>query len=317
MESFIAAVRAGNTDGVHELLKQGADPDIVDEHGTPMVTLAVEAFDTEMLGTLLMRADAVDLERVDAGGRTPLMRAIELGDPDVVYSLLAEGARLEAEDAEGRDALALARYWHERDIEAEVRRRSGGPGPVRRRVIHSESPWTCEELSLGDVRFRTGRSAVLTDLEPRCGVAPSFDELLSRVLAEPNVDHAVWGEASIRLAERRDWAVWDSAAALRGARDPLERYIGAEVLRTTNLFDESDETPFDGPLVDLFLPWVVEEEDHRVVWSLTAGLTDTADPQVEPALPRGEAVLDALVRPCEDSPYEDLLHDIAHHRGFC
>ncbi len=39
-------------------------------------------------------------------------------------------------------------------------------------------------------------------------------------------------------------------AALRDRR-PRERYFGAEVLRLFNLFDYSDEAPFDAPLVDL------------------------------------------------------------------
>ncbi|MFI2617271.1 HEAT repeat domain-containing protein [Streptomyces sp. NPDC018584] len=121
-------------------------------------------------------------------------------------------------------------------------------------------------------------------LEPRYGITPSFEELLSRALAEPDVDHDVWWATTQALQQRHDPAVWDAAAALRDRADPLERYFAAEVLRTINLLDENDDSPFDAPLVDMFVPWVAQEPDPRVAGALTAGLADALDVRAEETL---------------------------------
>ncbi|WCD83769.1 hypothetical protein KPP03845_100088 [Streptomyces xanthophaeus] len=278
MEPLIAAVQSGDVGRLHALLSAGADPDTVDEHGTPALCLAVDAFDLPIVEVLTASAD---LDRSGSTGRAPLLRAIELGAQDIVARLVDDGADLWATDSDGLDALALARYWHTMDAAAEVLRRSGRFGPVERRVVLSGWGTSCQELALGDVRVRTGHAAILTALEPRYGVSASFDELLSRALAEPDVDHEVWSATTYGLQQRHDPAVWAAAAGLRDSPNPLERLFGAEVIRLTNLFDESDGRPFDRPLVDLFLPWVAGEPDARVVRSLTNGLADTADPRTE------------------------------------
>lgn len=71
------------------------------------------------------------------------------------------------------------------------------------------------------------------------------------------------------------------------------------MLRCINLCDESgedEESPFDTPLVDLFLPWVEQEEDPRVMRPLTAGLADAMDPRAERPLPALIRYPDAQVR---------------------
>lgn len=201
-----------------------------------------------------------------------------------------------AQPQKGRDALTLARYWHETGVVTELRRRSGLPGPVGCRTVRFEFGATCEELSLGGLTVRTGHTAILTSLEHRNGITVPFDELLSRALAEPDVNHEVWWETTYALQQRLDPAVWDAAAALHDRPVPLERYFAAEVLRTISLFDESDESPFDGLLVDLFLPWVAREPDPRVTWSLTAGLADAQDPRAQGPLPELTRHFDSMVR---------------------
>lgn len=120
--------------------------------------------------------------------------------------------------------------------------------------------------------------------------------MLSRALAEPDVDHEVWWATTYTLEKRHDPAVWNAAAALCDRSDPLERYFGAEVLRYTNIFDEDEDAPHDRSLVDLFLPWVEREPDPRVAWVLTAGLADAMDPRAGKALPALTRHLDAKVR---------------------
>ncbi|WP_432066261.1 ankyrin repeat domain-containing protein [Streptomyces sp. C10-9-1] len=294
VEPLLAAVRSGDAQAVEALLDAGADPDTADEHGTPALCLAVDTFDLPVVEALLRSAR---LDRAGADGRTPLLRAIDNGARNITDALVGHGAHLWIKDAEGRDALTLARYWHETGVVTELRRRAGRPGPVGRRTVRCEFGVTCEELSLGGLTIRTGHTAILTSLEQRYGIIVPFDELLSRALAEPDVNHEVWWETTYALQQRRhDPAVWDAAAALHDQPIPLERYFAAEVLRMINLFDESDDSPFDGRLVDLFLPWVAREPDPRVTRSLTAGLADAQDPRAQEPLPELTRHFDSNVR---------------------
>ncbi|UFQ20422.1 HEAT repeat domain-containing protein [Streptomyces huasconensis] len=280
-ESLIEAVRRGDAQAVDVLLEAGADPDSADACGTSALRLAVDAFDLNTVEALLASSR---LHHTAADGHSPLLRAIDRGACDITETLIRHGASLSVQDGEGRDALALARHWHRTGAANELRRRSGRPGPIQRGAVRSASGATCEELSLGGLTVRTGHTAILTMLEPRYGILPSFEELLSRALEEPDVDHEVWEATTLVLQQRHDPAIWDAAAALRDRADPLERYFGAEVLRVINLLDESDDLPFDAPLVDLFVPWVAQEPDPRVAGALTAGLADALDSRAEEPL---------------------------------
>ncbi|MEU4091391.1 ankyrin repeat domain-containing protein [Streptomyces sp. NPDC026673] len=294
MEPLRAAVRGGDARAVHALLDAGADPETTEEHGTPVLCLAVDTFDLEVVEALVTSAR---LDRVAPDGRTALLRAVDRGAHAITEQLIAHGAAMWHTDAEGRDALALARYWHETGAVEVLRRRTGGRGPVGRRTVVSGEETVWEELSSGDApTVRTGHGAILTDLEPRFGITVPFAELLSRALAEPDVDHGVWWETTYVLQQRHDVGVWTAAAALRARPDPRERYFGAELLRLIHLLDESDEEVCDEPLTDLFLPWVAEETDPRVVRALTAGLAEARDPRAVGRLPALTAYPDARVR---------------------
>ncbi|MFI6515409.1 HEAT repeat domain-containing protein [Spirillospora sp. NPDC050679] len=277
-KSLIAAVRADDADSVRSMLPTGELPDVVDDRGMPLLHVAVDAFAARVVQELSWPLQQLNRRAPD--GRTPLLRAIDLGADDIVEALIFAGAELWHEDAEDRDALALARHWQETGPEAELRHRTGASGPVSRRTVRIEDDAaTCEELSLEGLTVRTGHVAILTRLEPRYGITSPFETLMSRALAEPDPDHPVWAAALSTLRVRRDPAVWDAAAALRDRAEPLERLFGAEVLRWTVLFDESDDAPYDEPLVDLFLPWTERESDLRVMRTLTAGLADAVSPR--------------------------------------
>ncbi|UZJ29254.1 ankyrin repeat domain-containing protein [Streptomyces endophytica] len=252
--ALIAAVRSGDVAAVDALLDAGADPDTVDGAGTPALCLAVDAFDLPVVELL---SGAARLDRVAPDGRTALLRAVDRGAYEITEALVCRGAQLWHKDGAGRDALALARYWHETGAVDELRRRSGRTGrtggtgrsgpaePVRRRTVRGAFGTTCEELSLGGRRVRTGHTAILTVLEPRYGVRPAFEELLSRALAEPDVDHEVWWATTSAAQQRHDPAVREAAAALRDRPDARERYFGAEVLRLIDLFEGSDSEEGD------------------------------------------------------------------------
>ncbi|WP_370417729.1 HEAT repeat domain-containing protein [Streptomyces sp. QH1-20] len=284
-DPLIAAVRSGDAKAVAAALAAGADPDAVDEYGTPALCLAVDAFDLAVVEELRMSDRPVRLNRTAADGHTPLLRAVDRGACEITSVLISGEADLGLTDAEGRNALELARHWHLTGTEAELRRRSGTSDPVVRRAVLDGWGNPCEELSLGGLTVRNGHTAILTELEPRYGIAPGFEELMGRALTEPDVDQPVWPATTLTLQGRHAPAVWAEAAALRDRANPLERYCGAEVMRLINLFDESEDDLFDVPLVDLFLPWAAREEDPRVMRALTAGLAEAMDPRAEQPLP--------------------------------
>ncbi|MDX3235412.1 HEAT repeat domain-containing protein [Streptomyces sp. ME03-5709C] len=293
VEPLLAAVRSRDAEAVHALLDAGADPEVTDEHGTPILCLAVETFAVEVIEALVISAR---LDRVAPDGRTALLRAVDRGDRDIVEMLIARGAVMWHTDPDGRDALALARYWHETGAKEVLRRRTGQPAPAACRTVTSGEGTTWEELSTGALTVRTGHSAILTALEPRYGITAPFGELLARATTEPDVDHGVWWATTHELQHRHDPAIWEAAASLRTRTDPLERYFGAEVLRLTHLFDDSPEDPYDGPMTSLFLPWAAKEPDPRVVRALTAGLAEVHDPRAEQRLPALTRHPDARVR---------------------
>ncbi|KNB52853.1 ankyrin repeat domain-containing protein [Streptomyces caatingaensis] len=212
---------------------------------------AIDACDHRAAAEETVRPDEVNRRAED--GRTPLLRAVDRGANDIVGTLLRQGADPRLSDAAGRDALALARYWRTAGAEDELRRRTGSSETVRRTSVQDAYENVCTELSLGGLAVRDTHTAILTELEPAYGITQPFAELLGRAVTGPGVQHPAWQASLGVLHDRHDPAVWDEAAALRDRTDPLERYFGAELMRTISLFDESEESPFDGPLVDLFL----------------------------------------------------------------
>lgn len=296
-EPLIAAVRSGDAKAVLALLDAGADPNAADEQGTPALCLAVDAFDLPVVEALLLSNIPVRLDRAAADGRTPLLRAVDRGACEIASVLVTSGADPRLEDAEGRDALALARHWHETGVETELRRRScAASEPVRRRAVRDGWDNVCEELSLAGLTVRNGHTAVLTELEPRYGITPPFAELMARALAEPDADQPVWVSTTLTLHGRRDPAVWEAAAALRDRPDPLERCFGAQMLYLTILFDESEDGATEEPLVDVVLPWVAREGDAQVTRALTAALANAFPRRARQPLPALTRHHDAQVR---------------------
>ncbi|MFD0375802.1 HEAT repeat domain-containing protein [Streptomyces sp. NPDC127112] len=280
---LLTAVRDSDTKATASLLgEEYGTAHARGPHVAAALRLAVDALDYRVLDVLLMLADpdALDLDGIDADGRTPLLCAVDRGAYDIATALHYAGADPRVKDCEGRDALALARHWHT----------TGTQAATYQRTVRDGNDEICRELVTGEQTVRDGHTAILTYLESCCGIATRFAELLDRAMAEPEVDHPVWGTAVVTAAGRKGLAlppVWNAATALRHHPDPLARYFGADVLRCINLYDDSgedEESPFDTPLVDLFLPWAEQEEDPRVMRPLTAGLAGAMDPRAEKPL---------------------------------
>ncbi|MEV0374825.1 ankyrin repeat domain-containing protein [Streptomyces sp. NPDC050636] len=93
-DPLIAAVRSGDVKAVAALLDAGANPDTVDEHGTPALCMAADAFDLPVAEVLMPADRPVDVNRAAADGRTPLLRAIDGGAREITSVLISKGADL-------------------------------------------------------------------------------------------------------------------------------------------------------------------------------------------------------------------------------
>ena len=88
------AVRAGRSEEVKRLCKDGVWVDLADEEGERALGCAIAMRRVEMVRELL--GYGADIVGVDKGGRTPLMLAARYGCPEIAKMLIAEGADVNA-----------------------------------------------------------------------------------------------------------------------------------------------------------------------------------------------------------------------------
>ncbi|MFJ2899581.1 ankyrin repeat domain-containing protein [Streptomyces sp. NPDC087218] len=281
--SPVSAARAGDTEAVADLLRAGADPDACDGNGTPALCLAIGAYAADVVR--LLAEHGADPARTGPDGVPPLRRAVDSGSPAVVEALLRDAAHWrrhrEAELMEARD---LAGHWYGTGVEAELRRRTGARGAVTRTRVEDDEFTGADEYALGGATARDGHAAILTHLEAMLGVRTPFGELLDRAMAHPDQQHVVWTSSTLLLSHRRDRETWDAAVARCTGPDPVHRLFGAEVLRLTHLFDESEEDRFAGPALELFLDRSARERDGAVLAEVLTGLAEHIDPRGDAAL---------------------------------
>jgi hypothetical protein len=138
--ALVKAVKKGDVAAVKALLQKGADPNVKDSVGRPVLVLAVTNENTPIIRALIERkadVNARDEEGLtpllyardgsviavllDAGadiniaqsmgvmkGYTPLMRAAMGGDSEVLKLLLKRGAKVDAREQDGMTALIIA-----------------------------------------------------------------------------------------------------------------------------------------------------------------------------------------------------------------
>ncbi len=107
--ALIKALWERDSDAVKALLAKGADADLRDEFGYPVLVLAAGDGQTESVRALL---DArADVKAKDPDSRTALMEGAESGVAEIVTLLLAKGAELDAQDALKWTALHGAAFY--------------------------------------------------------------------------------------------------------------------------------------------------------------------------------------------------------------
>ena len=102
--ALMEAVRNGDDARVKTLLDRGADPNVADAEGTPVLMNAVVYADVQCVQLLLERG--ADPNGKNAMGATALLWAA--GDPDKALPLIAAGADVNVRSALGRSALLAA-----------------------------------------------------------------------------------------------------------------------------------------------------------------------------------------------------------------
>ncbi|MBN0047153.1 hypothetical protein JS756_24205 [Streptomyces actuosus] len=275
--ALLSAVRAADAALVHRLLRQDSDPALVDA----AFCLAVRMHAGHMAQLLL--AHGADPGRSRPGELPPLSEAVEAGSPALVGALLHERIRDRYPKSELREMRDLARRLHEAGPEAGLRRRTGARTAVVRARVQDDEFDSIVETTLGGVSVRDGHAAILTDLEKILGIRASFEELAARALRHDQ-DHAAWSRSTITLARRRDGETWAAAAALRTHPAPAHRLFGAQVLRLTHLFDDSDADAFAGPALDIFTDWSTRETHPAVLAEVLIALGEHVAPRSQAAL---------------------------------
>ncbi|MFD8862180.1 HEAT repeat domain-containing protein [Streptomyces vinaceus] len=289
--ALISAVRAGDTDLVRILLHEDSDPDGRDA----AFCLAVRMHAGHIAQLLLQYgADSGQCGQEDL---LPLNEGVDSGSPALFEALLGREIRGRYPEPELSQARDLARRWHETGVEAELRNRTGSRDAVVRTSVQDDEYYGVDEFRLGGMTVRDGHGAILTYIEELLGVRTSFEELMDRALAHADQEnHTTWGSVTILLAGRRDQVTWAAAAALRTNPDRCRRLFGAEVLRLTHLFDDSDEDAFAGPALDMFTDWSAGETDVAVLTEVLVALGEHVDPRAEAALLPHAGHPDARVR---------------------
>ncbi|MET8102809.1 HEAT repeat domain-containing protein [Streptomyces sp. NPDC005236] len=286
---LISAVRAGDTVLVKSLLQEDSGPDVLNA----AFSLAVRMSAGIMAQLLLQNGADPGQSRQDE--LLSLREAVDSGSPALVEALLDSRIRGRHGESTLLEMRDLARCWYERGVETELRRLTGSQDPLVRNRVQDDDYDSVDEYSLGEMTVRDGHAAILMHLEGLLGIRTTFETLMARALNHDK-DHAVWGNATIILANRRDQATWTAAAALRAHSEPSHRLFGAEVLRLTHLFDNSDEDAFAGPALDLFTDWSTREEDRAVLTEVLVALGEHCDSRAVAALVAYAGHADAGVR---------------------
>ncbi|MFI9806307.1 HEAT repeat domain-containing protein [Streptomyces sp. NPDC052301] len=277
-DRLVTAVRRGDAEQVRELLEAGADPDAPDAStGLPVLCRAIDA-DDRPVAEALVEAGADPLRRLP-DGTTPLLRAVDGGSPGLAQAVLPGVALRPGPVRE--EVLEHARRLAGTDPEAELRRRTGLPGPVARIRRQDDIGCWYERLTLGGLTLCDGHAAFLTALEARLRLRTPFGELLARALTRPDRDHEVWTESVLALGARLDDAIWAEAVRLGRDPDPLLRLFAADVLLSTIVADAQRRRPtLRDPARDL-VPWAERERDTDVLDVLLNGLTWMSGPETD------------------------------------
>ncbi|MEV1023186.1 ankyrin repeat domain-containing protein [Streptomyces sp. NPDC050264] len=269
-----SAVRAGDADAVRDLLDQGADPDVVDADGLPVLCEAVAAYDARVAEALV--EGGADPDRMLPDGTTPLWRAVDGGSPTTFTAVLGREPRLRLSKPARERLLALARTWYETGAVEELRRRTGAHGPATTvRTLDGAYDWVdwVEQVSFDNgPSVRAGHGAILTSMEWAFRILTPVEELMARAVGRHDADHVDWQTACFTLVQRRSAETWSAVVAHRHNPDPAHRRFVADFLWKRGLLcDTSPE--FEQKESEFLAAWAAEETDGGMLAKLLDAYT--------------------------------------------
>jgi hypothetical protein len=91
---FFRAVNVDNADAVSRMLAAGLDPNQLDTHGQPALTLALQG-ESLKVARVLMDAKGIQIDLRNHAGETPLMMAALKAEVDAATALVAHGAAVQ------------------------------------------------------------------------------------------------------------------------------------------------------------------------------------------------------------------------------
>ncbi|MFD3926289.1 ankyrin repeat domain-containing protein [Streptomyces sp. NPDC058614] len=272
-----SAVRAGDAEAVRDLLNRGADPEVVDASGLPVLCVAVAAYDAPVAEALV--EGGADPDRVLPDGTTPLWCAVDGGSPAVFSAVLGKEPRLRLPGAARERLLVLARSWYETGVAEELQRRTGAPGRAATvRVQDGEYDWV-DQVSLGGLVVRAGHGAILTSLEWAFCVLTPVDELIARAVEQPDERHVDWSTVCWILTERRSFETWSAVVAHRHDPDRAHRRFVVDYLRMRGFLDTSPY--YEKKESELLAAWAAEETDIEMLAKVLDAFTDRDHPGQE------------------------------------
>jgi hypothetical protein len=121
---LLAAINAGDSATVSNLLSSGADPNIRIQGGVPVLTVAAFQGNVEIVKLLLEKGASVNARSDE--GVTPLMNAAAKGHKDVAQLLLDKGADANVHDGLGLAAFHLAALLGHKEVADMLRPRTEG-----------------------------------------------------------------------------------------------------------------------------------------------------------------------------------------------
>src|SRR5262249_25331612 len=109
------------------LLLHGADPNRKDPEGEAPLTKLCDRNDIPRKMVQLLLEKGANINIQNASGQTPLMLAILNQNRGIVHLLLAQGADLIIRNKEGNNALGYAMFWRDGALVQELMKRGGFP----------------------------------------------------------------------------------------------------------------------------------------------------------------------------------------------
>lgn len=107
-KELFMAIESNNADQVQSLLKEGANPNALNEYGQSALQVAAEKGSAEMVEALIDKGANVNAVSSSLEARAPLSVAAEKGNERMVGALLSAGASVEHKDEQGKTALHYA-----------------------------------------------------------------------------------------------------------------------------------------------------------------------------------------------------------------